>query len=428
MYKQSPSRNYRSKGIKVKHILQICLLLAVCFWLIYQVKRSHEKKIEFDAKEAKLVGDMERAGEIMKFGRKDLPRLQIVTKDDEENEVEEEEDRREEDEQDRDTKVDEREEDEEDLTRGGGIDEVEEHDLEKNEAETEHDEEFMDEEKGREEEVDERSEENEVEEKKSHSMSESLEEQDHDGATKNNHEAREELYKADDASSEVAQDTDTSSMPDRTDNLGILEQSKETKVSELGSSANETAAEEHKYTTTNSTGSLENNSSHPNSTLLVESTDQAEYPNKSAAVNAETTSLVLSNGTLSGEQSLSSTGDAVDSEEGQNMQAKTDDRNLAEAANTTEHVNREEKTANWNMTKDGFDEGQTKIRDKDEDGIANGSSDSQFGNETAESVSHDPIDISDSSIAEEEKEARMDLSTLPNIQDNVDDTDEAAEE
>ncbi|KAJ9674130.1 hypothetical protein PVL29_023592 [Vitis rotundifolia] len=57
MLRQSPSRNQRSKGFKLKPVLQICVLLAICIWLLYQVK--HFEK----------VGS---GHEIMRLGRKDL--------------------------------------------------------------------------------------------------------------------------------------------------------------------------------------------------------------------------------------------------------------------------------------------------------------------------------------------------------------------
>ena len=66
MFKLSPRRNSRSKGFKVKHALQLFLLLGVCVWLAYQVKQSHGKKAEFRDK-IKDGGD-----QILKLGRKDL--------------------------------------------------------------------------------------------------------------------------------------------------------------------------------------------------------------------------------------------------------------------------------------------------------------------------------------------------------------------
>ncbi|GMH23703.1 hypothetical protein Nepgr_025546 [Nepenthes gracilis] len=188
MYKQSPSRNHRSKGFKVKHILQICLLLAIFFWLIYQLKRSHENKKDFDAKDAKIV--VGNGGDVIMFGRKDLSRLDIATKDgkhgeeEDENEGEVEENQQEEDEQEREeSRTKEREEEEEDVSKGGDDYELDEREQE-NEVEAEN-EELVDEENDREDDSGEKSEENE------------------------DREAREEHYKADDASSEVADDLKT---------------------------------------------------------------------------------------------------------------------------------------------------------------------------------------------------------------------------
>ncbi|KAL1544336.1 hypothetical protein AAHA92_21204 [Salvia divinorum] len=53
MYRQYYSRNQRNRGIKLKYALQICLLVAICFWLIYQVERSHDKNEEFEASDEK---------------------------------------------------------------------------------------------------------------------------------------------------------------------------------------------------------------------------------------------------------------------------------------------------------------------------------------------------------------------------------------
>ncbi|MBA0829177.1 hypothetical protein Goarm_013797, partial [Gossypium armourianum] len=91
MFKKTSSRNQRSKGIRIKHILQICLLLGVCFWLIYQVKRSHDKRKEFDAKDAKVSVKEQADDLILKFGRKDLPRVQEASKNFKHEEEEEEE-------------------------------------------------------------------------------------------------------------------------------------------------------------------------------------------------------------------------------------------------------------------------------------------------------------------------------------------------
>nr|GMD89201.1 proline-, glutamic acid- and leucine-rich protein 1-like [Ipomoea batatas] len=44
LLKQSSSRNLRAKGFKLKHGVQICVILAICIWLLYQVNKSYSKK------------------------------------------------------------------------------------------------------------------------------------------------------------------------------------------------------------------------------------------------------------------------------------------------------------------------------------------------------------------------------------------------
>lgn len=80
MLKQSPSRNQRSREFKVKHALQICLLLAICIWLLYQAKQTCHKNLalEESSRTAKLSNDYG----ILKLGRKGLdPQLQGIVTD-----------------------------------------------------------------------------------------------------------------------------------------------------------------------------------------------------------------------------------------------------------------------------------------------------------------------------------------------------------
>lgn len=225
---RSPSRNARSKGFKVKHVLQICLLLAVCFWLIYQVKHSHDKKKEFDANDVKVSSNTQAGNEVVKFGRKDLhPRIDEPKSEkhgEEENEeeeeaggAEEEESKHDEEPEEEETKHFEEQEEEEskvdereDEGRGDGDDEIDENDQDRAEGESDHEEEMLDEEKEREEEGDEKeSGEKESEEKEVSENEKEMDDQDRDDGSRNAHEAREEQYKADDASSAVAHDTQT---------------------------------------------------------------------------------------------------------------------------------------------------------------------------------------------------------------------------
>ncbi|KAL5070215.1 hypothetical protein RYX36_021102 [Vicia faba] len=73
MIKRLPSsRNQRSKGVKIKHVLQVILLLGVCFWLIYQVKHNHDKKKEFDKNDSTLSSVRTETDKVVNIGRKDL--------------------------------------------------------------------------------------------------------------------------------------------------------------------------------------------------------------------------------------------------------------------------------------------------------------------------------------------------------------------
>lgn len=226
MIRRSPSRNQRSKSIKIKHVLQIILLLGICFWLIYQVKHSNDKKKEFHENDAKESVATQTAYQLPKLGRKGLYPYKDEVNQNEKNEeeaedeniVEDDENMHEHNEQeegnehetegkkgsnDEVRKGEEQEEDE----RGGGDDEIDENDPENSEVDTDRNEESTDEEKEKEKEGDEDNESSEDEEK--------------EGSVENHntHEAREEHYKGDDASSAVTHDTHTTST--ETETVGL---------------------------------------------------------------------------------------------------------------------------------------------------------------------------------------------------------------
>ncbi|CAK9167877.1 unnamed protein product [Ilex paraguariensis] len=214
MLRQSPSRNQKSKGIKVNHVLQICLLLAVCFWLTYQVKHSHDKKKEFDEKDAKISLNTRGGSELLRLGRKDLyPRLEETgTKNEEHDEEADEEaagDNEENKHKEEEHEDDKKTEEKEGKGRGGGDDEIDELDQEKSGAEIDRQKDFIDEEKERDERDGKGTEEKDTETKNGQMEEGSLENHDHDEGASNIHEAREEHYKADDTSSAVTHDTQT---------------------------------------------------------------------------------------------------------------------------------------------------------------------------------------------------------------------------
>ncbi|CAL9164639.1 uncharacterized protein LOC103982937 isoform X1 [Musa acuminata AAA Group] len=100
MMRQASSRNQRNKRIRVRYVLQICLLAAVCFWLLYQLKHSYDRKKSLDEHDSTILNNVvDGQLEILDLGRKDLPHEKMMVsgdkghmKEEENEEVEEEED------------------------------------------------------------------------------------------------------------------------------------------------------------------------------------------------------------------------------------------------------------------------------------------------------------------------------------------------
>lgn len=94
MYRQYYNRNQRNRGIKLKYALQISLLVAICFWLIYQVERSHDKNEEFEASDEKEFLNRGSIGGLIRIRRKTIRPIydEIASEEDtaEEDEHEEE--------------------------------------------------------------------------------------------------------------------------------------------------------------------------------------------------------------------------------------------------------------------------------------------------------------------------------------------------
>lgn len=190
MLKQSLSRNQRVKGFKVKHALQIFLLLAICIWLVYQLKHSRDKKA-LEESSADVSGQVQNEHGTIELGRRGLhPRVEETLLDVGRHREKEEESEEEVDE----NKAEESEEE-------GRVDR---HYQEKSEEESEGVEDLIDEDDT---EREEESEEQENEDKGNDLENPSLEDQVLNEDTRNTQEAREEHYKGDDASSAVKQNT-----------------------------------------------------------------------------------------------------------------------------------------------------------------------------------------------------------------------------
>ncbi|XP_057464515.1 uncharacterized protein LOC130754341 [Actinidia eriantha] len=465
MVKHSPGRNHRSKGIKVKHILQICVLLAVCFWLIYQVKHSHDKKKAFDEHNAKISQTTHVPNEILKFGRKDLhPRLEETStkneKHDEEEEEEtggeEEEIKHEDEEQEEDSKTEEKDSE----GRGGGDDEIDENDQETSEIETERDEELIDEDKEREEGDERETEEKDSEDKEGRNENEKeAEEKDsRDGGSRSAHEAREENYKGDDASSAVTHDTETITTEaergsvdksnEGNDMNGQEEESKsnnstasEAEKGEMGDngiSPNVTGKEDKGFEIVSS----KSEDSLPlNSTMTIESNTQQELGNNSTEQHLDVHNLLLHNGTENKPDATEGTG-TEDLKNNPNIASNTSqsDSNLiatigesSNSSTTMDFALSDEVTmSNALVGVEGQSESLTKEENADGTRIeksdaSNGTDKSWDSSETGntDEVHHDSID---SSVPLVEKDVSMDLDTLPEIRTEGSNNEDAAAE
>ncbi|THU50931.1 hypothetical protein C4D60_Mb06t25580 [Musa balbisiana] len=93
MLRQVSSRSQRGKGgFKTKNVLHVCLLVAICVWLLYQMKHSHDKKKAYEERVSKLsFKDGEKRLDLASFGRKYLPHT-VETEPTRESQIEEEED------------------------------------------------------------------------------------------------------------------------------------------------------------------------------------------------------------------------------------------------------------------------------------------------------------------------------------------------
>lgn len=514
MYKRSPSTNYRSKGIKVKHILQICVLLAVCLWLIYQVKHSHEKRRQFEAKDEKVVGKILSDGEIQRLGRKDLPRISESAKDgekheedEEEKEGDEEENKHEEDESEReDVQVVEKEDE-----RGGGDDEIDE--PEKVEIESEHEEEGEDEDKEREdkegvteerhienedsedvhEEGHPEDEENEDAGKDSHTRHDEnddvdnenrieqeviLDDKDHVGSRTNTRQAQEELYRADDASSEVAQNVQ--SIIQETENVTAdhgngmwgkvnFGQENETKTSgnadelikpevqpreDVDRATSNIIISEQKQKEVNLTKLDEN--SLQNSELPEITTDSTVGGEHSATLSSNETQAALAstnfpqNGTVEvfGDKEPNLPGNVL--EHTVKLELATNDKNQQEATENGNKGNNVNTNAGESLTshdpslasshdtndRDAIEAAKDILVGKESQGEKQENSESGLdksseahSSEGTDEIQHDPIDASDTTtLIQEERESRKDLGMLPEIRNEIQNNEDAATE
>ncbi|GER43293.1 pinin [Striga asiatica] len=438
MYKQSPSRNQRSKRLKLKYVLQICLLLAVCFWLIYQVKHSHDKKREFEELDSKSsLQTKSNNDEILKLGRKDIARLK------DEDIIEEDEESKPED-----------DEPEEKIKTNNEQDNMDDHEQENpDDAEVDNKEEDS---------ADEEIESREVETEGDSVVGENENENESESDDKIMHEAREEQYKADDASSAVTHDARMATENSNEHVENVLEENsigngnkteetnEEDKIREdLDVGGGETGAFDQKSNITNSEANVdvlnesELNHAPPNDTVVEEGFNRNLTGNGSAEViTTERHELALegtNNSSISNDNStsnseskdaepqsndgisnnLTGSGETKDGElqsEDFSNSAVNDNDNNTEALLPGQNATLEASVVAENRT-----ENSNSIEPEKED-MSDGSyenSESTGNDNPNEEIQQDGVDLSESDDlagSVEEKEVRTDLETLPEIQ------------
>lgn len=449
MYRHSPIRNPRSKGIKVKHVLQICLLLAVFIWLLYQVKHSHDKKKEFDQSD-KTSLSRGVSNEILKLGRKDIHRKEETVAKTEKHEAEEitgEEDEEIEEERE-DKKTEEEEVEEEDEGMGGGDDQIDESEEEKTEAEVDRGEDFIDEERDE-------GDENESEEGDSEDNNGqvekgiSLEDSDNDRDYRSTHEAREENYRADDASSAVTDDSEVLTDENENGSLGNLNVRTETNIIDLEKKENNTEEinlgedrtevetesnemakrEKQSKVISNKTKKnvMDNSESglFSNATVMEGSNDHIETINNSTSTDGHDQSLL--NGTESvlginlglvddGNHSHYSTTGTEDAKSNlndfPNSSSKSDSSASENILNSEVSGEAGNTTGPLTVKIDATEAKKSKTSGE------SGGTDDVFDsrNENYKNIPYNPIDSSDLSIPMEEKVIRIHLDTIPDIQ------------
>ncbi|XP_020256320.1 uncharacterized protein DDB_G0290685-like [Asparagus officinalis] len=474
MLRQASSRNQRSKGFKVKHTLQILLLVAICIWLLYQVKHSHEKKKAFEERNSKIMNKIvENEADFFKFGRKDLPHTGVSGSINEaQNKEEDNEDTQEEDE-DHDTKQQEIEEEE---GRGAGDDEIDEQDNEKGDEEAEQGEESIEEEDN----------DNHEDGKDSHEEVDVFDNQEHEGGTQ---EAREENYKRDDASSAVVNEEQVVDKTD--DNLSAndskgddvsnegsknevvgenlekkVEESKNdgakgnnnlivesgsasvSNVSDTGLKDNETIqinttpsnvtvfynndakvefSKPENYSVSNLTtvelnGQIEQQS---NLRKEAESNTQIELQLNSTGNISELQAESKNNSTMGNSGDISMSNDTVSLHPAPNQNAVADNATQVEGKGNLQNEGEQTEYANATTVSSTNENGDAARGQSEEQSTTSTKNENE---DAAAQAQGESDNSSHSVITVEEREARMDLSTLPDIQNEVRSTDDEVAE
>ncbi|KAJ6839330.1 uncharacterized protein M6B38_315090 [Iris pallida] len=440
MLRQPSSRNPRTRGFRLKQALQIGILVAVCIWLLYQVKHSHDKKTAYDARNSKITSkSVEDQEDFFKFGRRDLTRNGDMHKGEESEEAQEEEE----------PEIKQEETEDEEM-RGAGDDGTDEQSQKNVDEETE---------RGAEDSTEEEGKEGHMEEP------DPFDSRDHEEGTQ----AREENYRSDDASSAVAheaqaKESETVKEDARsTDGEHVVDSSKgDTNSTSDGTERQQEMLAENAVNGRTVDGSEADNRTvdgsvnnlsdgvKDNSTMLI---DNNPANNGAAAENKEpeagtsnpddalvTNSTATADDDVDSKMQLSANSTASVSEnqtEGQNSstvvelpaEVQKDTVTVVDSAedqNTTvvDQGTPAEGEANFGNVVDGAEKSNsTAALGLEEQSTTSSATDGTADAGTGE-TDHDPTHA----VSEEEREARTDLSTLPDIQNEARAMDDDAAE
>ncbi|CAL9165431.1 unnamed protein product [Musa hybrid cultivar] len=411
MLRQASSRSQRNKGLKVRNVLQICLLVAVCFWLLYQMKHTYDKKKASSEQNTRVLNDVvDSQSDFMDSGRKGLPHNKAIPgdkihiKEEENEEVEEEED----------GETQQAMEDEE--AKGIGDDVIDEQDSEQGDE--------QDDQERPDEEVEDGEDKNDQVEE-----GEFIEDQEHEEGS--SQEAHEKIYKSDDASSAVLQENQVTETEDKIDRKIDTMEEEQLRNNENDTETKDTIGRMDDGPMGNNDVNLTvlaaiGNETIQNNSLTVnkdtaEKTVEELSPNSQTKLQVNSTIARVSDNQLKLEtdspiavSSNETEGKAniVHVENGAHSSRLVEDHNTTIALGSPKEDNSNVKS----VVEEQLQKSNTTIGHNSVEELSNVSL------ATNENRGADEGDLAGSShrmVTEEERDARTDLSTLPDIQNDI---------
>ncbi|RWW32182.1 hypothetical protein GW17_00003173 [Ensete ventricosum] len=427
MLRQAYSRSQRNKGHKVRNVLQICLLVAVCFWLLYQMKHTYDKKQASSEQTTRVLNAVvDSQSDFMDLGRKGLPHNKATVPGDKIHRKEEENEEVE-DEEDRETQAMEDEE-----AKGIGDDVIDEQDSEQGDEQD--DQERLDEEvEDGEESANGEDKNDQVEE------GEFTEDQEHEEGS--SQEAHEKIYKSDDASSAVLQENQVTETEDKIDSKIDTMEEEQLRNNENNTETKDTVGRmddgpkgnnDVNVTVLAAIGNetIQNNSLTINKDTIEKTGEELSPANSQTKLQVNATKARVSDNQLKLE---TASGIAASSNE---TEGKTNIVHVENGAHSTRLVEDHNTTIALGSPK----EDNSNLKSVVEEQLQKSST--TIGHNSVEELSNvylasnenrgadegDSAGSSDTMVTEEERDARTDLSTLPDIQNDIKNIEDDAAE